>query len=235
MIAALQVSRCVVFYDFLRIEAFVYLNPAAPAEDIALRVVFDGPAAPPQTCRCIRRHDNGACEMALEALIDRAQFPAAGRLVVCAPGSELVKPLAAVCAEAQAANRRDALTWDCLRPAIAAMAVGTPAIPAVDTIVGPGNIYVTLAKRRAYGRVNLDMLAGPSEVLVIADRSADQDQLRCALSDMGRLVLLRSALSALRAVRAAGYYPEFPPPVHELYDQGACVVRAAVQIAVGGA
>ena len=122
MIAALQVSRCVVFHGFLRIEAFVYLNPAAPAEDIALRVVFDGPAAPPQTCRCIRRHDNGACEMALEALIDRAQFPAAGQLVVSAPGSELVKPLAEVCAQAQAANRRDALTWDCLRPAIAALA-----------------------------------------------------------------------------------------------------------------
>lgn len=58
-------------------------------------------------------------------------------------------------------------------PAIAALAVGTPSCPAVDTIVGPGNIFVTLAKRRAYGRVNLDMLAGPSEVLVIADASAD--------------------------------------------------------------
>jgi histidinol dehydrogenase len=58
-------------------------------------------------------------------------------------------------------------------PAIAALAVGTTSCPAVDTIVGPGNIFVTLAKRRAYGRVNLDMLAGPSEVLVIADGSAD--------------------------------------------------------------
>mgnify|MGYP000200465177 CR=1 FL=1 len=58
-------------------------------------------------------------------------------------------------------------------PAIAALAVGTASCPAVDTVVGPGNIYVTLAKRRAYGRVNLDMLAGPSEVLVIADATAD--------------------------------------------------------------
>ena len=58
-------------------------------------------------------------------------------------------------------------------PAIAALACGTATIPAVDKIVGPGNIVVTLAKRRAYGRVDLDMLAGPSEVLVIADRSAD--------------------------------------------------------------
>jgi histidinol dehydrogenase len=58
-------------------------------------------------------------------------------------------------------------------PAIAAMACGTAGLPAVDKIVGPGNIYVTLAKRHAYGRVDLDMLAGPSEVLVICDRSAD--------------------------------------------------------------
>ncbi len=58
-------------------------------------------------------------------------------------------------------------------PAIAAMACGTAGLPAVDKIVGPGNIVVTLAKQRAYGRVDLDMLAGPSEVLVIADASAD--------------------------------------------------------------
>jgi histidinol dehydrogenase len=58
-------------------------------------------------------------------------------------------------------------------PAIAALACGTATLRAVDKIVGPGNIYVTLAKRHAYGRVDLDMLAGPSEVLVIADPSAD--------------------------------------------------------------
>lgn len=58
-------------------------------------------------------------------------------------------------------------------PAIAAMACGTPTLPAVDKIVGPGNIFVTLAKKRAYGRVDIDMLAGPSEVLVIADAGAD--------------------------------------------------------------
>ena len=55
---------------------------------------------------------------------------------------------------------------------IAALAIGTETINRVDKIVGPGNIFVTLAKRQAYGRVDLDMLAGPSEVLVIADDSA---------------------------------------------------------------
>ena len=60
-------------------------------------------------------------------------------------------------------------------PAVAALACGTPTLRAVDKIVGPGNIFVTLAKRYAYGRVDLDMLAGPSEVLVIADRTANPE------------------------------------------------------------
>ena len=57
--------------------------------------------------------------------------------------------------------------------AVAALAYGTETIPKVDKIVGPGNIFVTLAKREVYGEVDLDMLAGPSEVLIIADGTAE--------------------------------------------------------------
>ena len=57
--------------------------------------------------------------------------------------------------------------------AIAALAYGTESIPAVDKIVGPGNVYVALAKRLVFGDVGIDMIAGPSEVLVIADRHAN--------------------------------------------------------------
>lgn len=53
--------------------------------------------------------------------------------------------------------------------AIAAFAYGTESIPKVDVIAGPGNIYVTLAKKEVYGEVGIDMLAGPSEILIIAD------------------------------------------------------------------
>lgn len=56
--------------------------------------------------------------------------------------------------------------------AVAAMAYGTKTIPQVDKIVGPGNIFVTLAKKLVYGTVDIDMTAGPSEILVIADESA---------------------------------------------------------------
>lgn len=57
--------------------------------------------------------------------------------------------------------------------AIAALTYGAGFIPAVDKIVGPGNAYVAAAKKQAFGKVDIDMIAGPSEVLVIADESAD--------------------------------------------------------------
>jgi histidinol dehydrogenase len=59
--------------------------------------------------------------------------------------------------------------------AVAALAYGTQTIPQVDKIVGPGNAYVAAAKRRVFGQVGIDMIAGPSEVLVIADGTANPD------------------------------------------------------------
>lgn len=59
--------------------------------------------------------------------------------------------------------------------AVAALAFGTESIPKVDKIVGPGNIYVALAKREVFGYVGIDMVAGPSEVLIIADESANPE------------------------------------------------------------
>lgn len=57
--------------------------------------------------------------------------------------------------------------------AVAALAYGTEAIPQVDKIVGPGNIFVATAKRLLYGVVDIDMIAGPSEILIVADENAD--------------------------------------------------------------
>ena len=65
--------------------------------------------------------------------------------------------------------------------AIAALAYGTESIPAVDKIVGPGNIFVASAKKLVYGKVDIDMIAGPSEILVIADEGADPV---CAAADL---------------------------------------------------
>ena len=57
--------------------------------------------------------------------------------------------------------------------AVAALAYGTQSVPKVDKIVGPGNIYVSVAKRMVYGMVDIDMIAGPSEILVLADATAN--------------------------------------------------------------
>ncbi len=59
--------------------------------------------------------------------------------------------------------------------AVAALAYGTESVPAVDKIVGPGNLYVALAKREVFGQVGIDMIAGPSEILVVADGSANPE------------------------------------------------------------
>ncbi|AFL99816.1 histidinol dehydrogenase [Desulfitobacterium dehalogenans ATCC 51507] len=65
--------------------------------------------------------------------------------------------------------------------AIAALAFGTEGISPVDKITGPGNIYVTLAKKQVFGTVDIDMLAGPSEILILADESAKPEELAADL------------------------------------------------------
>jgi histidinol dehydrogenase len=93
--------------------------------------------------------------------------------------------------------------------AIAALAYGTETIPAVEVIVGPGNVYVTLAKKLVAGTVGIDMIAGPSEILVIADRSAQPefaaaDLLSQAEHDpLASAVLLTDSTEVAKAVVAA--------------------------------
>src|SRR5215813_3540631 len=93
--------------------------------------------------------------------------------------------------------------------AIAALAYGTSLIRRVDKIVGPGNIYVALAKSRVYGEVGIDMVAGPSEVVVIADAAADAawiagDMLAQAEHDpMARAVLITDTSELIPRVEAA--------------------------------
>src|SRR5207344_3553884 len=68
--------------------------------------------------------------------------------------------------------------------AVAAMAVGTSAIPACDMVAGPGNAYVAEAKRQLAGRVGIDLFAGPTETLVIADETVDAQM--CATDLLGQ-------------------------------------------------
>ena len=78
--------------------------------------------------------------------------------------------------------------------AIAAMAHGTTRVPRVDVIVGPGNIYVTLAKKIVSGTVGIDMIAGPSEILIIADKDANPQFLAADLLSQAEHDVMASAI-----------------------------------------
>lgn len=78
--------------------------------------------------------------------------------------------------------------------AIAALAYGTQSIPKVDKIVGPGNIYVALAKKAVYGHVSIDSIAGPSEILVIADETANPEYVAADLLSQAEHDELASAI-----------------------------------------
>src|SRR3989442_1408236 len=98
--------------------------------------------------------------------------------------------------------------------AVAALAYGTATIRRVDKIVGPGNIYVALAKARVFGEVGIDMVAGPSEIVVVADGAADPawvaaDMLAQAEHDpMARALRITDAADLFARVAAA---PERQP------------------------
>ena len=78
--------------------------------------------------------------------------------------------------------------------AIAALAYGTEEIPKVDKIVGPGNIFVATAKKLLYGKVDIDMIAGPSEILIIADKTANPAYLAADLMSQAEHDRLASAI-----------------------------------------
>ena len=78
--------------------------------------------------------------------------------------------------------------------AVAALAYGTETVPKVDKIVGPGNIFVATAKKLLYGTVDIDMIAGPSEILIIADKTADPKFLAADLMSQAEHDLLASAI-----------------------------------------
>ena len=93
--------------------------------------------------------------------------------------------------------------------AVGALAYGTATVPAVDKIVGPGNAYVAAAKRRVFGIVGIDMIAGPSEILVIADENANPDWVAMDLfsqaehDEVAQSILLTPSAALIAAVQAS--------------------------------
>ena len=119
--------------------------------------------------------------------------------------------------------------------AVAAMTFGAGFIPRVDKLVGPGNAYVAAAKRSAYGRLDIDMVAGPSEVLIVADSTADPefvaaDMLSQAEHDrLASAVLLTDSMALAQAtgkeiVRQTGYLSRSDIMEASLRDFGCVIV-----------
>lgn len=92
--------------------------------------------------------------------------------------------------------------------AIAAMAYGTTSIPKVDKIVGPGNIYVALAKRAVYGHVAIDSVAGPSEIMVLADETANERYVAADLLSQAEHDELASAILVTTSEKLASAVSE---------------------------
>ncbi|HTS55568.1 MAG TPA: histidinol dehydrogenase, partial [Burkholderiales bacterium] len=126
-------------------------------------------------------------------------------MVVPAPGgeaNELVLAAAAICGVDRVFTIGGA-------QAIGALAYGTESVPAVDKIVGPGNAYVAAAKRRVFGVVGIDMLAGPSEILVLCDGSTNPEWVSMDLlsqaehDEMAQAILLCPDAAYIDAVAAS--------------------------------
>ncbi len=118
--------------------------------------------------------------------------------------------------------------------AVAALAYGTATIPAVDKITGPGNAYVAEAKRRVFGKVGIDMIAGPSEILVVADGSTPADWVAMDMfsqaehDEMAQSILLCPDAEYIGAVQSAmnrllAEMPRHPVIRQSLEDRGVLV------------
>jgi histidinol dehydrogenase len=124
--------------------------------------------------------------------------------------------------------------------AVAALAYGTATVPRVDKIVGPGNAYVAAAKRRVFGVVGIDMIAGPSEILVICDGKTDPDWIAMDLfsqaehDELAQAILLTPDAGFIEAVAAsiAKLLPTMPRRAiieKSLTGRGALILTASLE------
>ena len=127
--------------------------------------------------------------------------------------------------------------------AIAALACGTPSLPAVDVIAGPGNIYVATAKRLLQGIVGIDMIAGPSEVLIVADSSARPDWVAADMLSQAEHDPLAAALCITTDIplgerireeldRQCASLPKAQTAARSLLDWGAVITVPHMDVAV---
>lgn len=124
--------------------------------------------------------------------------------------------------------------------AVAALAFGTVSVPRVDKIVGPGNIYVAMAKKFVFGSVGIDMIAGPSEIVVIADETANPDCVAADLLSQAEHDAMASAIlltpspalagqTALSVEAQCAQLPRSMIATQSLADYGAVIVTGTLE------
>ncbi len=148
------------------------------------------------------------------------------RIVMVTPPGRDGEPNPTVLAAAHLAGVREVYRVGGAQ-AIAALAWGTESLPRVDVISGPGNLWVTLAKKAVYGRVGIDSLAGPSEVLVIADHTARPEQVAADLMAQAEHDPLAAAILLTTSEELAAAVPR--AVAEQLVDHPrAAIVRQAL-------
>lgn len=141
-----------------------------------------------------------------------AKIAGVGEIIMVTPPGKGGKPNPDIMAAALAAGV-DRVFLVGGAQAVAALAFGTESIPKVDKIVGPGNIYVATAKKLLYGTVDIDMIAGPSEILIIADETANPKFLAADLMSQAEHDVLASAILLTTSAKIA------EKTVSEIYRQ----------------
>lgn len=122
-----------------------------------------------------------------------AQVAEVGEIVMTTPPGRTGKPDSNILAAAYVAGVDRVFLMGGAQ-AVAALALGTESVPKVDKIVGPGNIFVATAKKQLYGVVDIDMIAGPSEILIVADESANPRYLAADLMSQAEHDRMASAI-----------------------------------------
>lgn len=152
-------------------------------------------------------------------------------VIVCAPPERdgRIAPVTAVAARIAGVGRVFKLGG---AQAIAAMALGTESVPKVDKVLGPGNIFVVLAKRQVYGEVAIDALPGPTETMLIADGSADASLCAADMLAQSEHDAMASAILLTTSARLAG---EVRAELERQLAQLSRVEIAAASLAANGA
>ena len=141
-----------------------------------------------------------------------AKIAGVGEIIMVTPPGKGGRPNADIMAAALAAGV-DRVFLVGGAQAVAALAFGTESIPKVDKIVGPGNIYVATAKKHLFGTVDIDMIAGPSEILIIADETANPKFLAADLMSQAEHDVLASAILLTTSTKIA------EETVKQIYEQ----------------